>query len=172
MKQSQSVPGIQRDESTEMGELGELHIRRMMGKAKDKMRGHKNKLEDSMRASRELFLAGESAAGTNWLGADEGRRKSKAVFDGQPKYVGQQANELSKWMNAESITRHKEEMTLGVPTLRQILKVDDDIGMKQMTKSQLCALPSDPTVGNHGPKWDPKANHRHMSSYRPVMRMS
>merc|ERR1740138_269471 len=103
----------------------------------------------------------------------EGRRRTKlAVSDAQPKYVGQQANELSKWMNAESITRHTEETNLSVPTLRQVMKVDDEIGMKQMTKSQLCAMPSDPTQGHHGPKWDPKANHRHMSSYRPVMRMS
>merc|ERR550525_1409893 len=97
--------------------------------------------------------------GNQWLGAD--RRPTKAVtFDSQPKYVGQQANELSKYMNAESITRFKEEKDLAVPTLRQILKVDDDIAMRQMTKSQLAALPRDPTEARKGPRKDPDATWR------------
>ncbi|CAK0885903.1 unnamed protein product, partial [Prorocentrum cordatum] len=36
--------------------------------------------------------------------------RNAAFETSQPKYVGQQANELSKWMNADSITRHKEDL--------------------------------------------------------------
>merc|ERR1719215_2306483 len=53
---------------------------------------------------------------------------------GKQKYVGQQANELSQWMNAEGVTRMKEETNVGVPTVRQVLRVDDRIELEQMTK--------------------------------------
>merc|ERR1719181_1256098 len=102
---------------------------------------------------------------------DGGRRHSKAhIGDHQPKYVGQQANELSKWMNADHITRHQEESNPNVPTLRQVLKLDDEIEMGQMTKSQLCALPGDPTLSDKGPRRDPNAKQRHQCSYRPLMK--
>eukprot|EP00418_Pyrodinium_bahamense_P081748 CAMPEP_0179064604 /NCGR_PEP_ID=MMETSP0796-20121207/28032_1 /TAXON_ID=73915 /ORGANISM="Pyrodinium bahamense, Strain pbaha01" /LENGTH=181 /DNA_ID=CAMNT_0020761553 /DNA_START=95 /DNA_END=640 /DNA_ORIENTATION=+ len=152
-----------------VGELGELHIRRRMTAAKERQRSGRQRLEDIMRQSREPGEANAiSRLGNQWLGAD--RKPGKAVtIDSQPKYVGQQANELSKWMNAESISRYKEEMNLGVPTLRQVLKVDDDIGMRQMTKSQLAALPFDPTDSRRGPKRDPTAKQRG-ASYRALIK--
>eukprot|EP00416_Gambierdiscus_australes_P009352 CAMPEP_0171133352 /NCGR_PEP_ID=MMETSP0766_2-20121228/126137_1 /TAXON_ID=439317 /ORGANISM="Gambierdiscus australes, Strain CAWD 149" /LENGTH=179 /DNA_ID=CAMNT_0011596727 /DNA_START=51 /DNA_END=590 /DNA_ORIENTATION=+ len=153
-----------------IGELGEMHIRRRMNAAKERQRNGRQRLEDLVRQTREL---GETSTisrfGNQWLGAD--RKSSKGVsFDTQPRYVGQQANELSKWMNAESITRYKEEKDLGVPTLRQVLKVDDDIAMRQMTKSQLAALPWDPLESKKGPREDPDAVKRYTSGYRPVVK--
>eukprot|EP00437_Effrenium_voratum_P032935 CAMPEP_0181468142 /NCGR_PEP_ID=MMETSP1110-20121109/37341_1 /TAXON_ID=174948 /ORGANISM="Symbiodinium sp., Strain CCMP421" /LENGTH=101 /DNA_ID=CAMNT_0023592989 /DNA_START=126 /DNA_END=431 /DNA_ORIENTATION=+ len=92
--------------------------------------------------------------------------KKKAHSDGS--FVGQHANELSKFMNAETLTRQKEETNYAIPTLRQVIRVDDTIEMKQMVKSQLCALPSDPTLREKGPRRDPNAKLRHMTSYRPL----
>lgn len=75
---------------------------------------------------------------------------------------------LSKFMNAESLTRQKEETNYAIPTLRQVIRVDDTIDMKKMVKSQLCALPTDPTLRAKGPRRDPNAKLRHMTSYRPL----
>lgn len=172
------------EEHLNMHDMGEMHIRRRMAAAKERMRSGRGRLEETMRSSRSLMFTGLTTAspgrmdqtigsGFNPQWLDNGRRKSKAMnFGGhdEPKYVGQQANELSKWMNADHITRHKEESNLGVPTLRQVLKLDDEIGLGQMTKSQLCALPGDPTLSDKGPRRDPNAKQRHVYSYRPIMK--
>mmetsp|Transcript_49416 Transcript_49416/g.152436 ORF Transcript_49416/g.152436 Transcript_49416/m.152436 type:complete len:186 (-) Transcript_49416:231-788(-) len=153
----------------QIGELGELHIRRRMTEVKERQRKSRTKLEDIMKASRDLGESSSmSRAGVHWLGMN---KQAKAVtIDSQPKYMGQQANELSKWTNAESITRFKEEMNVAVPTLRQVLKCDDGVSMRQMTKSQLAALPFDPTDSKRAPRIDPEATQRPKISYRPVMK--
>lgn len=53
--------------------------------------------------------------------------------------------------------------TVCVPPPRA--KVDDIIDMKQMTKSQLAALPADGGL-DKGAKKDPLAKQRHVTSYR------
>eukprot|EP00415_Alexandrium_ostenfeldii_P002731 UN2731 len=108
-----------------------------------------------------------SRLGNMWLGMNKQVRT--VSFDTKPKFVGAHANELSKWMNAESISRFKEETNVAAPTLRQVLKVDDAIGMRQMTKSQLAALPYDPTDGRRGPRRDPECEMRNLK-YRPQMK--
>merc|ERR1719356_28958 len=98
-----------------------------------------------------------------WL---ENTRKHPILDVGQPKYVGQQANELSKWMNAESMTRTKEELNSAVPTIRQVLRVDDRIELEQMTK-RAGALPGvEEGDKDKKLKRDPKATLRHQTSYR------
>merc|ERR1719237_426048 len=135
-----------------------------MALAKDRMRRGRGRLEDELRQSRKLLLAGESTAipttSGMWLDTWSQRGKSKGldfVEHMPPQFVGSQANELSKWMNAESITRHQEEMNLEHPTLRRVLKVDDSIDMNQMTKSQLCSIPGDPTSGERALRVEPEA---------------
>eukprot|EP00913_Durusdinium_trenchii_P016602 g15606.t1 len=64
--------------------------------------------------------------------------------------------------------RDGQETNYAIPTLRQVIRVDDTIEMKQMVKSQLCALPTDPTLREKGPRRDPNAKLRHMTSYRPL----
>mmetsp|Transcript_28513 Transcript_28513/g.90887 ORF Transcript_28513/g.90887 Transcript_28513/m.90887 type:complete len:172 (-) Transcript_28513:76-591(-) len=150
----------------QLADVGELYIRRRVASVKDRQRVSGKRLEDTMRQSREL---GETSAisklGNQWLGLD--RRPATAVtLDSRPKYVGLQATELSRWMNAESITRHKEEKNLGMPTLRQVLKIDDEIAMRQMTKSQLAALPFDPTDSKKMPRVDPSASQRYNLTFR------
>jgi len=165
-----------------IGDIGEYGVQRRMQAAKGRMNSGKNKLEETMKVSRELLLAGTLTSRTDysirqfnpgWMG--QGRKhKPTTRFDlettSQPKYVGQQANELTKWMNADSITRHKEEGNLKVPTLRQVLKVDDSISLKQMTKSQLSSMPFDPTVSGKQPRMPANCKKRHTSSYRPAMK--
>merc|ERR1719330_1781649 len=88
----------------------------------------------------------------------------------RPKYVGQGATELSKHVNAESVARHQEETNYTIPTLRQILKVDDGIPLGQMTKSQLCALPESSVLGTtRGLRLIVDRNAiRHKTSYRMI----
>jgi hypothetical protein len=86
---------------------------------------------------------------------------------GKPKYAGQQANELSKWMNAEGTTRTKEETNAAMPTIRQVLRIDDTVGVDQMTKRG-GGLPGDFNADlDKRPKPDKNAKLRHFKSYRP-----
>jgi hypothetical protein len=161
-----------------------MHIRRRMGLAKSRMNSSRTKLEDSLRMSRELLAAGTLTSQTPfdktvsefnplWLSMGKKTKTRTVTMEdaSQPKYVGQQANELSKYMNSESITRHNEECNLNVPTLRQVLKVDDGVSVKQMTKSQLAAVPFDPTVDREKRQQLPAhAKKRHLSSYRPNLK--
>lgn len=157
------------------GDLGDAHIAKHLKAAKDRIKSGRTRLEEDMTESRSNWFTGTrlppvgGPVATKWL--SDSRRKSKAVvFDPeQPKYVGQSANELSKYLNAESISRRKEEQNLSVPTLRQVLRVDDNIDVKQMTKSQL-AMCDDPTDKKNKMRFDPNAKQRHVCSYRPLMK--
>jgi hypothetical protein len=161
------------------GDLGEYNVQRRMQAAKSRMNIGKNKLEESMRQSRALLVAGTLSSqdatirhfDPAWTDVRGKKPTRNAAFEAsQPKYVGQQANELSKWMNADSITRHKEESNPTIPTLRQVLKLDDQIQLSQMTKSQLSSVPYDPTVTTKPQKLPAHAKRRHMESYRPAMK--
>mmetsp|Transcript_113572 Transcript_113572/g.220211 ORF Transcript_113572/g.220211 Transcript_113572/m.220211 type:complete len:172 (-) Transcript_113572:127-642(-) len=146
-------------ETSDATQLGEIHIRTKLVATKDRQKGYRTKLDNAMRESRSDFFS------TQFI--KEKRKETKTVSsDSQPKFVGVQANELSKWMNAESITRHKEEMNVNLPTLRRVLKIDDAIPMRQMTKSQLAALPFDPTDQNRL-KVHPGAVQRGFSYRKP-----
>mmetsp|Transcript_17494 Transcript_17494/g.40764 ORF Transcript_17494/g.40764 Transcript_17494/m.40764 type:complete len:194 (+) Transcript_17494:145-726(+) len=165
--------------------LGELHIQRKVEQARSRMKRQQQKMDDALRKSRTTMgIAGEMAA-ANWTwtqapgattrglgtqppGSGDGRKGRSGKDWMQPKFVGANANELSKWTNAESITRYKEELNRGQPTLRQVLKVDDEIDMKQITKSQLCALDDDPTRSGKQLRLDPRAKKRFGASYRAL----
>lgn len=154
--------------------LGELHIRDGLNKKKHKMTDNRALLGDSLRRKRELLMSGQQAlesgmtmyaTSTHWL--DDSWTKRGAHGDpNAPKFVGSSANELSKWINAENISRFKEELNQEHPTLRQVMKIDDGVDMKQMTKSQMAAMPGDPTNGTMNLRLDPTAKLRHMQSYR------
>jgi len=170
MGRAKSQPNLTKKDPDDLGELGDFHIRRKIQRSKEKLKAHKSQLDETLRMSQSLSTAGFSST-NGWLRRPDQLWNTPGItIDSDPnkptKFVGQGANELSKWMNAESITRYKEETNLAVPTLRQIMKIDDVIGIQQMTKSQLCALPTDPTLNERGPRWDVNAKHRHLSSYR------
>eukprot|EP00444_Apocalathium_aciculiferum_P000325 CAMPEP_0183409986 /NCGR_PEP_ID=MMETSP0370-20130417/19252_1 /TAXON_ID=268820 /ORGANISM="Peridinium aciculiferum, Strain PAER-2" /LENGTH=168 /DNA_ID=CAMNT_0025592763 /DNA_START=90 /DNA_END=596 /DNA_ORIENTATION=+ len=163
MSRSRSQPVLMDKRNNDDIDLGDYHIRKKILESKEKLRSHKFRLDETLRQSQQLSTAGFSQT-NSWL-----RRPGDvwmAKNEGSQKFVGQGANELSKWMNAESITRHREESNMNQPTLRQILKVDDMIGISQMTKSQLCALPVDRSMNDKSTKVEPGAKQRHMSSYR------
>mmetsp|Transcript_68841 Transcript_68841/g.128484 ORF Transcript_68841/g.128484 Transcript_68841/m.128484 type:complete len:192 (-) Transcript_68841:51-626(-) len=163
--------------------LGELHIQRKVEQARSRMKRQQQKMDEALRKSRTTMgVAGEMATISSWtwtqapgatnrgqsppaIGLGETKRRGRDNWM-QPKFVGANANELSKWTNAESITRYKEELNRGQPTLRQVLKVDDEIDMKQITKSQLCALDDDPTRSGKQLRLDPRAKKRFGASYR------
>eukprot|EP00930_Biecheleria_cincta_P078490 TRINITY_DN65984_c0_g1_i1.p1 TRINITY_DN65984_c0_g1~~TRINITY_DN65984_c0_g1_i1.p1 ORF type:complete len:165 (-),score=27.09 TRINITY_DN65984_c0_g1_i1:106-600(-) len=151
-------------------DLGENHIRRKMAIVKSRQKDGSIRLDETIRTSRELMLAGAGATVSSaGLGTSVGGGFWQSKRKGGDKaFVGQQANELSKFMSAESLTRAKEELNAALPTLRQVMRVDDQIDMKQMVKSQLCAFPGDPSSKEKGPKRDPNAKLRHMTSYRPL----
>mmetsp|Transcript_26424 Transcript_26424/g.55948 ORF Transcript_26424/g.55948 Transcript_26424/m.55948 type:complete len:233 (-) Transcript_26424:326-1024(-) len=166
VSRSRSVPGFANTMmAADESDLGEFHIRRKIYMSKERMKDSHGRLNNALRMTQPLSSAGYSSAHGTWI-----RRPVElwnARTDGSMKFVGQGANELSKWMNAEHITRHKEEQNVHMPTLRQILKVDDDIGLGQMTKSQVCALPADSAaIGEKPAKLDPLAKQRHVTSYR------
>eukprot|EP00931_Biecheleriopsis_adriatica_P025874 TRINITY_DN1579_c0_g1_i1.p1 TRINITY_DN1579_c0_g1~~TRINITY_DN1579_c0_g1_i1.p1 ORF type:complete len:154 (+),score=26.58 TRINITY_DN1579_c0_g1_i1:174-635(+) len=145
-------------------DLGENHIRRKMVAVKARQRDGSGKLDETIRASRELLLAGTGTMGSSTAASFYKKKKkgAEAIF------VAGNATELSKFMSAEGLTRSKEELNYAIPTLRQVMRVDDQIEMKQMVKSQLCAIPGDPTTKEKGPRRDPNAKLRHMTSYRPI----
>eukprot|EP00933_Yihiella_yeosuensis_P027726 TRINITY_DN21608_c0_g1_i2.p1 TRINITY_DN21608_c0_g1~~TRINITY_DN21608_c0_g1_i2.p1 ORF type:complete len:178 (+),score=38.44 TRINITY_DN21608_c0_g1_i2:85-618(+) len=151
-------------------ELGEMHIKKRMAAVKGRLREGNMKLDGSMRNSRELVLASAGLSGSQggfdltFNSLDSKRRMQ--IADAKTNQI-QGTNALDKYMNAEKITRAKEELNYDIPTLRQVLRVDDTIALTQMTKSQLCALPSDPSMGkDKTQKRDPRAKLRHMQSYR------
>jgi len=149
----------------DLDDLGDLHIRRQIANTKEKLRQQRTRLDDTLRMSAPLAIAGGCST-NGWVEAPGWSTLSFDRYnDAKMKFVGQGANELSKWMNAERITRRREETNLAIPTLRQIMKVDDIIDMKQMTKSQLAALPADGGL-DKGAKKDPLAKQRHVTSYR------
>lgn len=161
-------------EEQSVSALGELHILNNLNQKKHKMTDNRALLGERLRLKRELLMSGEQAISkgmtsyaysTNWLD-DSWTRRGHHGDPNAPKFVGAGANELSKWMNAESISRHKEELNREHPTLRQVMKIDDGVDMKQMTKSQIAALPGDPTNGMMNLRLDPTAKLRHMQSYR------
>merc|ERR1719199_416736 len=130
-------------------------------------------LGNGLRAKRELLMTGQQAVdsgmtmyatSTCWLDDSWTKRGAHGDPDA-PKFVGTSANELSKWMNAESITRHREESNREHPTLRQVMKVDDSINMRQMTKSQMSSIDVESAGKNFG-QLDRTAKLRHMQSYR------
>jgi len=164
---------VKMDEDLAISALGELHILNNLNQRKHKMTDNRSLLGDSLRRKRELLMTGEQAltsgmtmyaTSTSWLD-DSWTRRGFHGDPNAPKFVGSGANELSKWLNAESINRHKEEMNREHPTLRMVMKVDDQIDMKQMTKSQMANV-GDPTAGDKYARIDPTAKLRHMQSYR------
>lgn len=161
-------------EEMSVNALGELHILDGLNKKKHKMTDTRALLGEGLRRKRELLMSGQQAlesgmtlyATSNaWLD-DSWTRRGAHGDPNAPKFVGSNANELSKWMNADSIARHKEELNSEHPTLRQVMKIDDRVDMKQMTKSQMATLPLDPTSGAMNLRLDPTAKLRHMQSYR------
>lgn len=151
--------------------LGELHIMNGLNKGKHRMTDERAFLGQSLRRKRELMMMGQTAidsgmtmyaTSTSWLD-DSWTRRGAHGDPNAPKFVGSGANELSKWMNAENISRHQEELGFEHPTLRQVMKVDDRIDMKQMTKSQGNCIPEE---GKERRLLDPTAKLRHMQSYR------
>eukprot|EP00928_Gymnodinium_smaydae_P043655 TRINITY_DN29207_c0_g1_i1.p1 TRINITY_DN29207_c0_g1~~TRINITY_DN29207_c0_g1_i1.p1 ORF type:complete len:178 (+),score=45.98 TRINITY_DN29207_c0_g1_i1:166-699(+) len=167
MNMSSSLPALKGPAPPEnVSELGDLFIKKGMFVAKDKMKLQRDKLESSMRHSRDNFY--QRSMYSTWGGGPPMWQEpgSTGLRLGGKKYVGQQANELSQWMNAEGVTRMKEETNVGVPTVRQVLRVDDRIELEQMTKRS-GGLPGDLEEQDHRMKRDPKALLRHMVSYRP-----
>uniref|UniRef100_A0A7S4PX23 Uncharacterized protein n=1 Tax=Alexandrium monilatum TaxID=311494 RepID=A0A7S4PX23_9DINO len=151
-------------EETSAKDMGEIYVRKCIGDAKNKQRKGRVRLEETLKQSRELGdVTTMSTTGVRWLGMREPR---VVTLDSAPRYMGTQANELARWVNAESITRYKEEKNVAVPTLRQVLKTDDDISMKQMTKSQLAALPYDPTEPGRRKNLIPDCSARYQMSWR------
>mmetsp|Transcript_36420 Transcript_36420/g.58740 ORF Transcript_36420/g.58740 Transcript_36420/m.58740 type:complete len:189 (+) Transcript_36420:58-624(+) len=148
-------------------DLGENHVKRRMLLVKSRQQQGSTTLDDTIRSSRELILAGGDVASQGFSKTASKSRKAMSAASGQ-NYVGMNATELSKFTNAESISRRKEELNYAMPTLRQVLRVDDSIHLAQIVRSQLCALPGDPTSRDKGPRRDPSASLRHMTSYRPV----
>lgn len=53
----------------------------------------------------------------------DGRARQSVRFseEVEPKYAGQKADELTKWMNADRLARHKDESIFHVPAQRQAL---------------------------------------------------
>jgi len=167
-----SMQGGGDDDGNAISALGELHILNNLNQRKHKMTDNRSLLGDRLKHKRELMMTGQQAidsgmtmyaTSTSWLD-DSWTRRGAHGDPNAPKFVGSGANELSKWMNAESITRHQEEMNREHPTLRQVMKVDDSIDMKQMTKSS-SSVQVDPTDAR-ALRLDPTAKLRHMQSYR------
>lgn len=151
--------------------LGELHILNGLNQRKHQMTNQRACLGAGMGRKREVLMTGGIAetsgmtmyaTSRHWLD-DNWSRRGAHGDPNAPKFVGASANELSKWMNAESITRHREEMNRERPTLRQVMKVDDTINMHQMTKSQMSSLED---KGKNLGHIDRSAKLRHMQSYR------
>lgn len=162
-----------RDQENDFVDVGEMHIQKHIARAKDRMQNSRAMFEETMRSSKPLLFAGNTTAAasqSSWFDATQRRRREG--LEGRPKFIGHKANELTKYMSSENITRHREEMNLAVPTLRQVLKVDDGIDMKQMTKSQLCAFSFDPTQSaEHRLRRLPEVQKlRHEKSYRAQLR--
>merc|ERR1719482_1918920 len=101
-------------------------------------------LGDTLRRKRTFLMNGEHAltagmtmyaTSTSWLD-DSWTRRGAHGDPNAPKFVGSSANELSKWMNAESITRHQEEMNREHPTLGHLLHVNAVIYLHNLTESR------------------------------------
>jgi len=61
----------------------------------------------------------------------------------QPKYVGSQANELSKWLSTERIMKHKYDQRYDTNTqIRSVLRIDDGIEVEKLSKSALAFVPN------------------------------
>lgn len=167
---TQSPSSRMRDDSS----LGELYAGQRVKAAKSSMQRKGARLHEILRQGRtesQFFppsgMPSQSCRGSVLLPSQAERPAQATRVLEQPKYVGQQANELTKFANAETILRHREESKLEQPTLRQILKVDDSISLQQMTKSQLNALPMDPTSVRNAPKLVVERDQiRHRDSYR------
>eukprot|EP00927_Polykrikos_kofoidii_P050218 TRINITY_DN44139_c0_g1_i1.p1 TRINITY_DN44139_c0_g1~~TRINITY_DN44139_c0_g1_i1.p1 ORF type:complete len:177 (+),score=40.00 TRINITY_DN44139_c0_g1_i1:65-595(+) len=165
MQKSRSSPAMAKDDNMAV-EVGDAFIQKNISKAKKKMEKYRDELDGSMRHSRQLFFAGASTTGEKlplmWVEPNKNDKKTDFT---KPKYVGQQATELNKWLNAEGITRVQEETNMGVPTVRQVLRVDDRIDLEQLTK-RTSALPGDALDGEEKKlKRDQKAKLRHLESY-------
>jgi hypothetical protein len=150
--------------------LGELHIRNQLERKKEASLQHMTMMDRTLNRTRSTgFLAMSSTMSRNMNYVDNDFsgfiQKGPAKSRGEPKFIGAKANELSKWLNAESITRHREEMDCSSFTIRQVMKVDDTIDAKQMTKSQGASLGDDPFLGRNKCR-DPRFKRRDRS-WRP-----
>lgn len=127
----------------DMATLGDAHIQKLVGKAKTKVKGYRAELETEMRRARTVAWGeNDGEAAFNDALFFQCIDACQRVKDG-PRFVGTKANELSKWLNAESMTRWAAEKNREYPTLRQVLRIDDHISMEQMTRNQACALPDE-----------------------------
>jgi hypothetical protein len=87
----------------------------------------KQRLEDAL-AGREIRKRSISLATT-----ERGRTLSK---NEAPAFVGSDACEYKKAINVEKILRNSYERNRHCPTLRQVLRIDDDIEMEMLTNDQ------------------------------------
>jgi len=174
---SASAPSLSRQAADDDNvDIGDFIIRKRITKAKDKASQRKDRLEQTMQASRSMWFKSLPAAGTLCMQPASKLNKKSALEraledekkqdDGyrEPKFVGQGANELAQWKNADDISRRKEETNLALPTLRQVLKVDDRITLKQITGNQLSSLGEDPT--DYNKLFNPNAKKRYGFSWR------
>eukprot|EP00929_Paragymnodinium_shiwhaense_P016513 TRINITY_DN124924_c0_g1_i1.p2 TRINITY_DN124924_c0_g1~~TRINITY_DN124924_c0_g1_i1.p2 ORF type:complete len:215 (+),score=39.18 TRINITY_DN124924_c0_g1_i1:96-647(+) len=149
---------------------GPSHISRTLNQKKNVMQVHRSALDMTMRHSRQSFFDGATVAMQDTFPKRTWIEPRQNIYSlGKPKYSGQQANELSKWMNAEGLTRVSEETNFGVPTMRQVLRIDDRIDVEQMTK-RTGAMPGAMFMNeDKKPKIEAR-ELRHLKPYRPSRR--
>jgi len=133
-----------------------LQWRRRLNHAKARVEGRRHELWEGLSCERHLYLADTDEVDfrcppppEHLLRNADGCRPGghltspRSAAAHEPRYVGAQANELSKWINCERMLRHKEETDTSHPTLRMVLKIDDAIDIQQMMGSQLNAISCD-----------------------------
>jgi len=125
----------------EEGALVVLEQRRKFKASLKKMKGKYEELEDTMFDDRRPPLlrtaGGEVLQGVypptsrKWLGVAP-RFGSEVP---QEKYVGAQANALSKWISTDKVERLKGEASVYDQSVRSYLRIDDSIDVHKMTGS-------------------------------------
>lgn len=101
--------------------IADLQKEQRLKSATDHMRLTSRRLQNVMHGNPEFPWS--SAAGRRFA-------------DAPPKFIGTKALELSKAVNADYIQRFKEERSISEPSIRRLVKLDDDISMDMMTRSQ------------------------------------
>lgn len=122
-----------------------LQQRQRYKKAWAKSRNNYDDLEDSMYESRkprafrnaadEVIHESFPRSSQRWLGVPH-------RFGEHPeeKYVGLQANEMSKWISVDKIARLKQEANPYNWPVRNYVKIDDSINIRKMTGSHMAFI--------------------------------
>lgn len=123
------------------GVLIALEQRRKFKAARKGLKKKYEEVEDTIFESRrppllrttggEVIQGHYPAKSATWLGVQP-RFGSTVPTE---KYVGAFANEFSKWLSTDKLTRLKEEASVENQPVRGYLKIDDSIDIKEMTGS-------------------------------------